>query len=188
MGTVMISARVLIFCEWQSSFLWRRNSLVSWRQTCSASKTIMTLDETKSLIKACAEKMDAAYGRPVFDEWAVISLAENKARVLAYVGPRNDDFLKNFANDLGSLRSELLGNEYGPGDFAFARHAAGTNFEAFMVLGLAIYLICNKTTESMDTIAKDPKWLSAQVPFAELGDRLRTSPLHMTSDTHFFNK
>jgi len=131
----------------------------------------MTLDEVKSLIKACAGQMDSRYGKTVFDEWAVVSLAENKARVLSYVGPRNDDFLKNFANDLGSLRAELLDMNYGNGDFAFARHGVGTRFEAFMVLGMAIYLICNNTRESMDTIAKDPKWLNAQVPFAELGDK-----------------
>jgi len=40
----------------------------------------------------------------------------------------------------------------------------------------------------MDAIAKDPKWLNAQVPFAELGDRLRMSPLLITSDTQFFKK
>jgi hypothetical protein len=148
----------------------------------------MTLDEVKNLIKKCAAQMDAHYGKTVFDEWAVISLAENKARVLAYVGPRNDDFLKNFANDLGSLRSELLDTNYGTGDFAFARHGVGTHFEAFMVLGSAIYLICNNTRESMDTIAKDPKWLKAQVPFAEIGDKLRISPLAISSDTQFFNK
>jgi hypothetical protein len=148
----------------------------------------MTLDEVKSLIKTCAAQMDARYGKPVFNEWAVISLAENKARVLAYVGPRNDDFLKNFANDLGTLRAELVGANYGTGDFAFARHATGTHFEAFMVLGSAIYLICNNTHETMDTITQNPKWLNAQVPFAELGDKLRINPLVVTSDTQFFNK
>jgi hypothetical protein len=148
----------------------------------------MTLDEARTRIKACAAQMDAHYGKTVFDELAVISLAENRARVLAYVGPRNDDFLKNFANDLGSLRSELLGPDYGVGDFAFARHGTGTSYEAFMVLGPAIYLICNNTRESMDTIAKDPKWLHAQVPFAELGDQLRMSPLQLASDTQFFQK
>jgi hypothetical protein len=148
----------------------------------------MTLDEAKTLIKTCAREMDAHYGKTVFDEWAVVSLAENKARVLAYVGPRNDDFLKNFANDLGSLRAELLDTNYGVGDFAFARHGTGTNFEAFMVLGAAIYLICNHTTESMDTIAKNPRWLRAQVPFAEIGDKLRVNPLVITTDTHFFKK
>jgi hypothetical protein len=152
------------------------------------SNSIMTLDEVKSLIKSCAAQMDARYGKTVFDEWAVISLAENRARVLSYAGPRNDDFLKNFANDLGSLRAELLDANYGIGDFAFARHAAGTRFEAFMVLGVAIYLICNNTGETMDTIAKDPKWLNAQVPFAELGDKLRMNPLVTTADTQFFRK
>jgi len=148
----------------------------------------MTLDEAKNLIKTCAAQMDAHYGKIVFDEWAVVSLAENKARVLVYVGPRNDGFLKNFANDLGSLRSELLGANYGTGDFAFARHGTGTLFEAFMVLGSAIYLICNNTRETMDVIAKDPKWLNAQVPFAELGDKLRMNPLLVTSDMQFFKK
>jgi hypothetical protein len=132
--------------------------------------------------------MAAHYGKTVFDEWAVVSLAENRARVLAYVGPRNDDFLKNFAKDLGSLRSELLGADYGVGDFAFERHGAGTRFEVFMVLGLAIYLICNNTSESLDTIAKDPRWLNAQVPFAELGDQMRMSPLQFPTDTQFFKK
>src|SRR5450432_3125295 len=115
----------------------------------------MNLDEVKLLIKQSAAQMDAFYGRPVFNEWAIISLAENKARVLAYVGPRNDDFLKNFANDLGALRSELLDANYGVGDFAFARHGTGTLFEAFMVLGSAIYLICNNKHETMDAIARD---------------------------------
>jgi hypothetical protein len=151
-------------------------------------KIIMTLDEVKNLIKTCATQMDAHYGKTVFDEWAVISLAENRARVLAYIGPRNDDFLKNFANDLGSLRSELLDANYGIGDFTFARHGVGTRFEAFMVLGSAIYLICNNMSESMDTIAKDPKWLKAQVPFAEIGDKLRISPLVVGTDTQFLKK
>ena len=148
----------------------------------------MTLDEVKLLIKTSAARMDALYGSPVFDEWAVVSLAENRARVLAYVGPRNDDFLKNFANDLGSLRAELLGGNLGVGDFSFARHGTGTSFEAFLVLGVAVYLICNNTRDSMDNIARDPRWLKAQVPFAEIGDKLRNQPLVVTSDTQFFSR
>ena len=148
----------------------------------------MTLDEAKILVKTCASQMDGRYGKTVFDEWAVVSLAENKARVLSYSGPRNDDFLKNFANDLGSLRSELLGAGYGIGDFAFARHATGTRFEVFMVLGIGLYLVCNNTRETMDAIAKDPKWLGAQVPFAELGDKLRMNPLAISPDTQFLPK
>ena len=148
----------------------------------------MTLDETKGFIRICASQMNTRYGKTVFDEWAVVSLAENKARVMAYVGPRNDDFLKNFVNDLGGLRGELLGAKYGVGDFVFARHGIGTGFEVFMVLGPGIYLICNNTHESMDSIAKDPRWLGAQVPFAELSDKIRANPLVIAGDTQFFKK
>jgi len=38
----------------------------------------MTLDEAKSFIRTCANQMNSRYGRTVFDEWAVVSLAENK--------------------------------------------------------------------------------------------------------------
>ena len=149
----------------------------------------MTLEEAIIQIKACAQQMDARYGRTVFDEWAVISLLENKARVLAYIGPRNDDFLKNIAKDLGALRAELLTENYGAGDFEFARHGIGTGFESFMVLGRALYLICNNTRESMETIAKNPRWLAAQVPFAELGEKFRPHPLAVAGDnTKFFRK
>jgi hypothetical protein len=121
--------------------------------------------------------MNARYGKTVFDEWAVISLVKNKARVLSYTGPRNDDFLKNFAKDLGALRAGLLDTKYGCGDFEFTRHGVGTGFEAFMVLGEGIYLICNNTHESMDTISKNPRWLGAQVPFADLSEKVRHNQL-----------
>ena len=148
----------------------------------------MTLEEIGRQIKMCAEQMNSCYGSPVFDEWAVVSLAENKARVLHYTGPRNDDFLKNFARDLGSLRADFLSGQYGPGDFEFSRHGTGTGFESFMVLGPGVYLICNNTRETMDAIAKNPRWLDAQVPFAELADKIRTSPLAISWDTKLFIK
>jgi len=149
----------------------------------------MTLDDAISHIKLCANEMNARYGRTVFDEWSVISLAKNKTRVLAYLGPRHDDFLANFPRDLGALRSGLRDENYGAGDFEFARHGTGTGFEAFMVLGAGLYLICNNTRESMDTIAKDSRWLAAQVPFAELGEKFRPSPLVVSGgDTRFLKK
>jgi hypothetical protein len=137
----------------------------------------MTLDETIRLVRACAKEMNDRYGKSVFDEWAIVSLLQHQARILAYLGPRNDVFLKNFANDLGALRAELLNSKYSVGDFEFARHGEGTKFEAFLVLGPGIYLICNNTHASMHDIAKDPRWLDAQVPFSELSDKVRSSPL-----------
>ena len=137
----------------------------------------MTLDQAIKQLQLCAKKMNELYGKVVFDEWAVVSLMHHKARILAYAGPRNDAFLKNFANDLGALRAELLDSKYSVGDFEFARHGVGTGFESFMVLGEGIYLICNNTGASMNDIAKDPRWLNAQVPFAELGESIRANPL-----------
>lgn len=148
----------------------------------------MTLDETFAEIKACAGHMDSRYGKTVFDEWAIVSLVENKARVLAYIGPRNDEFLKNFVQDLGVLRAELRADRYNPGDFEFARHGVGTGYEVFMVLGRGLYLICNNTRETMDSIAKNSRWLDAQVPFAALGDKMRANPLTISGDNTKFMK
>jgi hypothetical protein len=137
----------------------------------------MTLDEAKKQVQTCAKQMNERYGQVVFDEWALVSLAQQKARILFYTGPRNDDFLKHFVDDLGTLRTELLNSKYSAGDFEFARHASGTFFEAFVVFGEGLYLICNNTRASMNDIAKDPRWLNAQIPFAELADSIRVSPL-----------
>jgi len=137
----------------------------------------MTLDHAVKLIQTCAEQMNARYEKVVFDEWALVSFADQKGHLLSYVGPRKDGFQKNFLTDAGSLRAGLLGQNFNIGDFEFARHGVGTGFESFMVLGKGIYLICNNTVQSMDGITKDPHWLAAQVPFVELSDKFRADPL-----------
>ena len=137
----------------------------------------MTLDQAKTLIIACARQMDAQYQKIVFDEWAVISLADQKGRLLAYFGPRKEGFQKNFLADAGALRASLLSGQTNIGDFEFARHGVGTGFESFLVLGHVLFLICNNTVQSMDAITKDPRWLAAQVPFVELSDKFREDPL-----------
>ena len=137
----------------------------------------MTLDEANQLIRGCAERMNELYQKVVFDEWALVSLVQHRARILAYLGPRKDDFQKNFANDIQGLRAELLSNKHHLGDFEFSRHGFGTKLEAFLVVGDGLYLICNNTGQSMSGIAKDPLWLSAQVPFVEMSDRFRSDPL-----------
>jgi hypothetical protein len=137
----------------------------------------MRLDQTTELIKTCAAQMDAQYGQVVFDEWAIISLTIPKGRVLAYIGPRKEGFQKNFRTDVGALREGLLNPKYSVGDFEFARHGVGPAFEAFMVMGRGVYLICNNTVQSMDSISKDPLWLAAQVPFVELSEKVRGNPL-----------
>ena len=137
----------------------------------------MTIDKAKQLIVSCARQMDAQYKRNVFDEWAIISLTEHKGRLVSYIGPRKEGFQKNFLTDAGQLRAGLLAGQTNIGDFEFARHGVGTGFEAFMVLGKGLFLICNNTAQSLDAITQDPLWLGAQVPFVELGDKFRADPL-----------
>ena len=137
----------------------------------------MTLDQAIELIKSCTEQMNARYNKVVFDEWALVSLAGRKGRLLAYSGPRKAGFQKNFLTDVGALREGLLNKEYNMGDFEFERHGVGPAFESFMVVGEGLYLICNNTVQSMDTITQDPLWLGAQVPFVEVSDKFRADPL-----------
>jgi hypothetical protein len=137
----------------------------------------MTLEEATKLIGGCAERMNDLYQKVVFDEWAIVSLVQHKARILAYLGPRKEDFQKNFATDVQDLRADLLSRRHSIGDFEFTRHGVGTKLEAFVMVGEGLYLICNNTAQSMSAIAKDPLWLSAQVPFVELSDHFRSDPL-----------
>ncbi len=137
----------------------------------------MTLDQATELIKSCTEQMNARYKKVVFDEWAVVCLAGRTGRLLAYNGPRKAGFQKNFLTDVGALREGLLSKDYSVGDFEFTRHGVGPAFESFMILGEGLYLICNNTVQSMDTITRDPLWLGAQVPFVEVSDKFRADPL-----------
>lgn len=137
----------------------------------------MTLDEAYSLIGATVDQMNARYGNTVFHEWAVFSLQDGTGRLLNYYGPRKDDFQKNFSSDLEALRNDLESRKFGVGDFEFARHAGGTHFDAFLVLGRGFYLVCNNIKASMDAITKESRWLAAQVPFVELSDKIRANPV-----------
>jgi len=137
----------------------------------------MTLEAATNLIGRCAARMNDLYQKAVFDEWVIVSLIQHKAKILAYLGPRKDDFQKNFATDVQDLRADLLSRRHNIGDFEFARHGVGTKLEAFVMVGDGLYLICNNTAQSMSAIAKDPLWLSAQVPFVELSDEFRSDPL-----------
>ena len=121
--------------------------------------------------------MNSLYGNVVFDEWVVLAVEDEKAKVLNYAGPRKNDFVANLKTDLGELRPKLLAHDFHPGDFEFARYASGTSFEAFMVAGHGVYVLCNNTGESMDRISKDARWLNAQVPFVELAETFRKNPV-----------
>ena len=137
----------------------------------------MTHSEALERIKSCARQMNASYGQVVFDEWALVSLKRGQERIIGYVGPRRDDFQKNFATDLGALRAELLTTHHSAGHYDFARHAVGTTFEAFVCVGDDLYLICNNTQRSMDEITREQRWLEAQKVFAELTEQFQATPV-----------
>jgi len=58
--------------------------------------------------------MNSRYKQVVFDEWAVVSFAEHKTRILAYNGPRREEFQKEFGSDAGALRAGLMSPEHEP--------------------------------------------------------------------------
>lgn len=137
----------------------------------------MKLESARQLIKNCTKQTNSLFGGILFDEWAVLIFRNNKGVLLSYWGTRKSDFQKNFAEDISVLSTALKLNNYGYGDFEFARNAAGSKVDAFVKVGQDAYLFCNNLSKSMDDITKDPKWLAAQSAFAELCDCFRSDPL-----------
>ena len=137
----------------------------------------MLIEDAIKSVRCCATQMDSVYGKVVFDEWVMLAVDGGRARLLSYEGPRKQDFANNLRSDLGELRPKLLAHDYHPGDFEFSRYANGTSFEAFMVVGNGVYLLCNNTRESMERISKDARWLNAQVPFVQLAETFGKNPV-----------
>jgi hypothetical protein len=137
----------------------------------------MTLEQSLPVIHAHLARMAALYEKTVFDEWAILAVEKSKGRVLAYEGERREDFAASFAEDIQAFGVELLKSPLAAGDYDFSRHATGTQFDAYLVLGPGVFLICNNTNQSMTGITQNPLWLKAQVPFVELSDQFRADPL-----------
>ena len=130
-----------------------------------------------SRISATMARMSSTYGRTVFDEWVIVRFGASTAIVEHYEGPRLADCLASFNKEVAPLRSEASDRAHEPGDFDFARAAAGTNFDALLKLGPDSFLFCNNTTSTMEQIRSDAAWLKAQVPFANLSEHFRNTPV-----------
>lgn len=128
-------------------------------------------------IRTAFVRMDTFYGRTVFDEWAVLSIEGPRIAVLAYEGPRKETFAEQMRRDLVQLQNETQNERRDPGAFAFSREAEGPAFDAYIVLGKSLFLICNNTHETIAQLALDPQWRKAQVPFADLAEVFRHHPL-----------
>ena len=142
----------------------------------------MTLERAWQSVCECAQAMDERFGEVVFDEWAIVLIGDNRVRTVSYSGPRARLFQGSFENDSSALRRLVAhGTQvYSVGDFAFSHEGLGTAYEAFMVIGQGLYLVCNHTAKSMTAITKNPRWMDAQIPFADLGDQFRACPLTLS--------
>ncbi len=137
----------------------------------------MNLPDAHVAILQAFARMKELYHQPVFNEWVLVKLARESGAILAYDGPRADLYQANFKKDIAPLQVELDSRKMVAGDFAFVHGADGTHYDACIRLGPAAYLFCNHTTKSMDDIRRDPRWLAAQEPFAELCAKFRGDPL-----------
>jgi hypothetical protein len=137
----------------------------------------MKLATANSLITAALGRMHALYSRIVFDEWVVVSLQADGGDILAYRGPRAENYRRQFAADIGPLRTEMTGKRFAVGDFEFAPAATGTRFDVCLRIGETGYLIANHTGKSMAEIRQDARWLQAQKAFVELSNKFRADPL-----------
>ena len=134
----------------------------------------MDLETARQHISSALTRMNVAYGRLLFDEWAV--LGGNRG-VLAYSGPRPDRFRRQMPDDTAPLRAESAGQPGAVGDIVFALEADGTRYDAFVRLGDTSYLVCNHTARTMAEIRADPGWLKVQPVLFELGEKFRVDPL-----------
>jgi hypothetical protein len=129
------------------------------------------------LIRRSLEGMNALYEGMVFDEWAVVALPAKGTTLVAYHGPRAEEFRRTFLSDIAPLSTELSGSNLPVGGFAFATSAEGTNFDACVRVGTHAYLLCNHTARTMEEIRANPRWLHAQKPFVELAEAFTADPL-----------
>ena len=140
----------------------------------------MTTSEAQQLIEQSNERMRAESGEIVFDEWALISLSGNGAKLAAYIGPRVEQFRLRFKADIRPLQIELEGRQLTVGDFAFVADAEGTAYDACVRVGPSAYLWCNHTQATMTEIRESGAWLPAQKIFAAMCERFRIDSVQST--------
>lgn len=139
----------------------------------------MDLDTARRTIQVYVDRMRAAYRQPLFDEWAVLGVTGGSGAVVAYVGPRPDQFRRNVGTDAEPLRARTAGKPLAEGDIEFVSDATGTQYDAFMKIGATSYLVLNHTGKSLGEIRGDPKWLGAQAVLFELSEKFRADPLEL---------
>jgi hypothetical protein len=141
----------------------------------------MNLVNAVRLIDGVLTSMQKSGGRLLFDEYALVSILGNDARILTYSGPRQDEFYLSFGRDARFIWEEIVGQDElrSAGEFGFTRDGEGSSFDAYICVGDGFFLICNDTGSSMKEISEDPQWKKAQGRFLELSERFMNDPLVM---------
>ena len=137
----------------------------------------MDLATARKHISDSLERMRAIYFEPVFDEWAILAPGTKAGGILAYEGPRADEFRKTLPVDAKPLLAQVKGQALEAGDFEFTNDGDGTRHDVLVRLGAHHYLVCNNTTKAMPDIRTDKRWLTAQGTFVALCEKFREDPL-----------
>ena len=137
----------------------------------------MDLAAARKNIEASFERMRALYFKPVFDEWMILAPGAKQSGVLAYTGPRLEEFRKKLPDDVEPLLAQVAGHKLEAGDFEFTIEGDGTRHDVLFKLGTNSYLVCNNTAKSMADIRADARWLKAQAAFVDLSEKFRVDPL-----------
>lgn len=137
----------------------------------------MKLPTARFVIARSMERMADLYARPVFNEWALLAPGRGQGGILAYEGPRADEFRAQLPKDAQPILSRLAGQKLAQGGFEFAAQGEGTNLDAILQVGEGAFLVCNNTEKSMAEIRADARWLKAQTAFVELSELFRVDPL-----------
>lgn len=142
----------------------------------------MNLESATSRISKSFSKLDTAYGRPVFDELAIIGLVGGELKLHHYTGPNEGGFMAEFADNTFALRKELTEDQTAlGGEFSFTREGDGASMDAYICLGPDAYLFCNHTQKSMHEITQDPRWLEAQGEFLNASQHFAVDPLDLNA-------
>jgi hypothetical protein len=139
----------------------------------------MNLESAITRIRKSFTKLNEAYGRPVFDEIAIVQTSEATTLSLKYYeGAREAEFLNELMEDSVALRNDVgdTRNNLG-GEFGFTREGGGEGIDAYICLGPRVFLLCNNTKQSMEEVTRDARWLTAQSEFLNASQYFAVDPL-----------
>jgi hypothetical protein len=139
----------------------------------------MNLETAIARIQKSFVKLNEAYGRPVFDELAIVQATGTASLTLHYYeGARENKFLNAMIEDSVALRNDVGDtlNNVG-GEFGFTREGGGEGIDAYICLGPRVFLLCNNTKRSMTEVTKDSRWLKAQGEFLNASQFFAVDPL-----------